>query len=535
MAITRREFLQKSGLMTGAVLTHQAGHGVVGVRARPALAANSLAPFVDALPIPGTAQSTGMRPNPENASVKIPYYRMAMRAFETKVHRDVKPTRMWGFGGMFPGPMIEARSGEGILVEWANELPHKHFLPIDHSLHGAEAKLPEVRAVSHLHGAKTRPESDGYPEDWMVPGKSAVYHYPNEQDAAMLWYHDHAMGINRLNIFAGLAGAYILREQGGRSAGLPSGKYEIPLVICDRMFDKDGQLYYPVSDKPDSPWIPEFFGDANLVNGKLFPFLEVEPRKYRFRVLNAANGRFYRLGLSNKQTFYQIGTDQGLLAAPVAVQKIVIAPGERIDLIIDFKESAGREIVLNDNFVQVMQFRVSSGGVKDESVLPAKLRTIEKLKEEEAAKTRLLSLDEIDDKVQNPVKMLLNGHSWHEPVTENPALDSTEIWSLVNPTDDSHPIHLHLVRFQILDRRKFETFGYLTRGQIRYTGQAEAPDAAEAGWKDTVRADPGMVTRIIAKFEGYAGRYVWHCHILEHEDNEMMRPYEVVAQAEKAR
>ncbi|MGC1618715.1 MAG: multicopper oxidase [Candidatus Acidiferrum sp.] len=516
--------------MTGALLTRQVGHKASAIQARPALDPNSLAPFVDALPIPAAAKSVEKRANLANPKVKIPYYRVAMRAFETKVHRDMQPTRMWGFGGIFPGPTFDLHSGEEVLVEWANELPHEHFLPIDHTLHGAEADKPQVRAVAHLHGAKVGPESDGYPEDWIVPGKAAVYHYPNEQDAAMLWYHDHAMGINRLNIFAGLVGAYILRDDAEEALHLPSGKYEIPLVITDRMFDKDGQLYYPVSNKAESPWIPEFFGDANLVNGKLFPFLEVEPRKYRFRVLNASNGRFYRLALSNKQTFQQIGTDQGLLAAPVPVQKIVIAPGERLDLIIDFKESAGAKIVLSDDFVAVMQFRVSKAAVKDDSVLPVKLRTIEKLQESTTAKTRQLSLDEVDDLVQNPVKMLLNGHGWHDPVTENPALDSTEIWSFVNPTDDSHPIHLHLVRFQILDRRKFETFGYLTRGQIRYTGPAEAPDAAEAGWKDTVRADPGMVTRIIARFEGYAGRYVWHCHILEHEDNEMMRPYDVVAQ-----
>ncbi len=190
------------------------------------------------------------------------------------------------------------------------------------------------------------------------------------------------------------------------------------------------------------------------MNGKLFPFLEVEPRKYRFRVLNASNGRFYRLSLSNKQTFHQIGTDQGLLAAPVPVQKIVIAPGERLDLIIDFKDAAGSRIILNDNFVGLLQFRVSAAGVKDDSVLPPVLRTIERLQESAAVKTRMLSLDEVDDLVQNPVKMMLNGSSWHDPVTENPTLNSTEIWSLINPTDDSHPIHLHLVRFQILDRRK---------------------------------------------------------------------------------
>ena len=517
--------------MTGAMLAHQSGHKKPPVLARPALDPNSLTPFVDPLPIPEVAKSTAMRPNPQNASMRIPYYRVAMRAFETQVHRHMKPTWMWGFGGMFPGPTFDLESGRDVLVEWANELPSEHFLPIDHTLHGAEADQPQVRAVAHLHGAKVPPESDGYPEDWIVPGKSAVYHYPNRQDAAMLWYHDHAMGINRLNIFSGLAGAYILRDKQEEAFHLPSGKYEIPLVISDRMFDKDGQLYYPVSGKTDSPWIPEFFGDANLVNGKLFPFFEVEPRKYRFRVVNVSNGRFYRLGLSNRQAFHQVGTDQGLLSAPVAVQRIMIAPGERIDLIVDFKDSAGSKVVLNDDFVGIMQFRVSSGGVKDDSVLPVKLRTIEKLPEASAIKTRMLSLDEVDDLVQNPVKMQLNKSNWHDPVTEKPALDSTEVWSFLNPTDDSHPIHLHLVRFQILDRRKFETFGYMSREELRFTGPPVPPDPAEAGWKDTVRAEPGMVTRIIARFEGYPGRYVWHCHILEHEDNEMMRPYEVVPRA----
>ncbi|HEY6385206.1 MAG TPA: multicopper oxidase [Candidatus Acidoferrum sp.] len=528
MPITRREFLHKSSLMTGAMLTHQSGHKATGAQARPALDPTTLAPFVDALPIPGAAKSTGTRPSPTNLEVQIPFYRIAMQSFEAKVHRDMKPTRMWGFGGMFPGPTFDLYAGREVLVEWPNELPREHFLPIDHSLHGAERDKPEVRAVSHLHGAKVPPESDGYPEDWIVPGKSVVYHYPNQQDAAMLWYHDHAMGINRLNIFAGLVGAYIVRDQAEEALNLPSGKYEVPLVITDRMFDKDGQLYYPVSDKPESPWVPEFFGNANVVNGRLFPFLDVEPRRYRFRVLNASNGRFYRLSLSNKQPFHQIGTDQGLLAAPVPVQKMMIAPGERLDLIIDFKEAAGNKIILNDGFVAVLQFRVSGAGVRDDSALPAKLRTIEKLQESAAVKTRMLSLDEVDDPVAYPLKMLLNGRSWHDAATENPALNSTEIWSFVNPTDDSHPIHLHLVRFQILDRRKFETFGYLTRQELRFLGPPVPPDPAEAGWKDTVRADPGMVTRIIARFEGYPGRYVWHCHILEHEDNEMMRPYDVL-------
>jgi spore coat protein A, manganese oxidase len=528
MPISRREFLRRSSLATGAVFAQQMGGKHSNYQMKPTLDPGTLTPFVDPLPIPALAHSQTTRPSATNPKTKVPFYRIAMQSFETSVHRDMKPTRMWGYGGGFPGPTFDVASGQEVFVEWANELPKQHFLPIDHTLHGAELTLPEVRAVSHVHGAKVRPESDGYPEKWVVPGKSVLYHYPNEQDAAMLWYHDHAMGINRLNIFAGLAGAYILRDKAEENLHLPTGKYEIPLVLCDRMFDKDSQLYYPVSDKEGSPWIPEFFGNANLVNGKLFPFLEVEPRKYRFRVLNAANGRFYRLSVSNKMAFQQIGTDQGLMRAPVSTKKIVIAPGERLDLVIDFKECAGTQVTLNDEFVTLLQFRVSPASVTDDSAVPAALRTIEPLQEASATNTRTLSLDEVDDLVQNPVKMLLNGKSWHDPVTENPTLNSTEIWSFVNPTDDSHPIHLHLVKFQILDRRNIEPFAFTTKGQLHFTGPVVPPDPDERGWKDTVRAHPKMLTRIIAKFDGYPGRYVWHCHILEHEDNEMMRPFDVL-------
>jgi spore coat protein A, manganese oxidase len=540
MIISRRDFLHTSTLLAGAALTQQAkqSHHTIqqasAYRARPVLDINTVAQFVDALPIPSIARSTELRPNPTNSAEKIPYYRVVMRQFEMKVHRDTQPTRMWGFGSQFPGPTFDIRSGQEILVEWANELPEKHFLPIDHTLGGAGKDQPEVRAVVHLHGAKAPPESDGYPEDWNVPGKTALYLYPNHQDAAMLWYHDHAMGINRLNIFAGLLGAYILRDDTEDALRLPSGKYEVPLVICDRMFDKDSQLYYPVSDDPESPWIPEFFGDAYLVNGKLFPFLDVEPRKYRFRVLNASNGRFYRLSLSNKQSFQAIGGDQGLLGAPAELKKIVVAPGERLDLILDFSAHAGEKIIVQDDALTLMQFRVSASGAstpdiapKSESILPAALRPIERLAETSATKTRMLSLDEVDDLVQNPVKMLLNNTPWHMPVTEDPLLNSVEIWNLINPTDDSHPIHLHLVKFQILDRRRFQTFAYRSEKKMKFTSEPIPPEPSEAGWKDTVRAEPGMVTRIIIRFDGYPGRYVWHCHILEHEDNEMMRPYQV--------
>jgi spore coat protein A len=169
--------------------------------------------------------------------------------------------------------------------------------------------------------------------------------------------------------------------------------------------------------------------------------------------------------------------------------------------------------------------------VKDTSSLPATLRPVTRILESQAVKTRLLSLDEYQNHVAEPVLMLLNGTYWHQPITEKPVLNTTEIWTLINPTDDSHPIHLHLVRFQILDRRRFDVPLYMSKRDLRFTGEVGPPEASEAGWKDTVRAQPGMVTRIIVHFEGYAGRYVWHCHILEHEDNEMMRPYEVMAES----
>jgi spore coat protein A len=529
VSVTRRRFLQQSGMISAGLMIPQAMRNRQMPPVRPLLDPNSLTQFVDPLPIPEFAQASGYRPSPTEPTAKLPYYRFAMRQIESKVHRDVKPTRLWGFGSSSPGPTLETRSGQGLLVEWENELPTAHFLPIDHNIHGAETDKPDVRTVVHLHGAKAPPESDGYPESWYVPGKSALYHYPNNQDAAMLWYHDHTLGINRLNVVAGLLGVFLIRDSVEDSLNLPSGKYEIPLVIYDRMFDAQGQLYYPVSPDPKSPWIPEYFGDAILVNGKLFPYLEVEPRKYRFRVLNGANGRFFHLSLSSGQSFHQIGSDQGLLAAPVSLDHLLLAPSERADVIVDFAEHAGEQIVLKSDAFTVMQFRVARNKTTDTSSLPSALRPVPKIPESEAAKTRMLSLSEIDDRAQNPVTMLLNRAHWSMPVTENPVLNSVEIWNLINLTDDSHPIHLHLVRFQILDRRRFEPFFYKNQGVMKYTGPAVAPDPNEAGWKDTVRADPGMVTRIIVRFEGFVGRYVWHCHILEHEDNEMMRPYDVIA------
>ena len=537
--ITRRRFLGNSAIATAAGLTPTLIPRLTQpafahtMQAKPSTAIpiidpTKLAQFVDPLPIPATAQSTGSRPSPDSPLTQIPFYRIAMQSITSKVHRDLPPTRLWAYGGSVPGPILDTRSGQGLIVEWANELPAKHFLPIDHSLHGAEKGTPEVRGVVHLHGGKTPPESDGYPEDWYVPGQSRTYYYPNQQPSTLLWYHDHSMGINRLNIYAGMLGLFVIRDGVEDKLHLPSGKYEIPLVIMDRDISVDGQLSYPVSADPERPWVPEVFGESHLINGKLFPYLDVEPRKYRFRVLNGANGRFYRLSLSPGADMHQIGSDQGLFQAPIPLSRVQLAPGERADLVIDFSPHKGTQIQLKSDSFTLMQFRVSAAPVIDTSQLPARLSDLPRLPESSAIQTRRLTLDEQQNMVAESMGMLLNKTPWHMPVTEKPVLNTSEIWEFVNLTDDVHPIHLHMVRFQILDRRRFDGFEYMTAGTLRYVGDATPPDANEMGWKDTVRVNAKTVTRILVPFVGYPGRYVWHCHILEHEDNEMMRPYEVL-------
>ena len=526
---SRRQFLQGSGLFLAGLTFGQGNPRRTGVMGRPLLDLNSLAKFVDPLPIPRVAIPAGKRPHPNDPHRKIPYYRMPMRQIEAKIHRDVQPCRFWGYANSSPGPTIETRSGEPLLVEWINDLPSAHMLPVDHTIHGAGKDVPDVRTVAHLHGAKAPPDSDGYPEAWFPPGKSATYFYPNEQDAAMLWYHDHALGITRLNNYAGLLGAYFVRDSFEDALNLPGGKYEISITLCDRLFDAQGQLFYPTSPDPDAPWIPELYGDTTLVNGKLFPYLEVEACKYRIRLLNASNARIYLLTLSNHQDFHQIGTDLGLLPAPVSVKKLDIAPAERADLILDFTGQTGETLTVLDGVVPRLQFRVGKPPARESGALPSSLRPVPKIPESAAVRARLLTLGEKDNPGGNPEMMLLNNAHWGAPVTENPKLGSIEIWSLANFTDDTHPIHLHLVRFQILDRQTFQPTDYYTQGKIVPIGRAMPPSPNEAGWKDTAQAYSQMVTRIIVPFEGFAGRYVWHCHILEHEDNEMMRPYDVVA------
>jgi len=549
VSITRRNFLLKSGLIAGAFAVEPGLYaaqwppklplcrsGIVPASlklspepAKPMFNVSTLTPFVDALPIPEIARSSGLRADPENPHKQLPYYRIEMRQIEAQVHRDMKPTRFWSYGQGVPGPTFETRSGQPLLIEWANELPTKHFLPIDYRLHGAGPDQPEVRTVVHVHGGRTPSRSDGYPDSWYVPGQSALYRYPNRQEAATLWYHDHAMGINRLNIYAGLFGAYIVRDEVEDALNLPKDEFDIPLLLCDRLFYRDDhQLNYPVSGRPGAPWVAEVGADGTLINGKLFPYLDVQPRKYRFRLISAANSSFYNLSLSHGLTFQQIGTDQGLLPAPVTRSAMLVAPAERLDLIIDFSQHAGEQVLLNNVPRGILQFRVAKNAVADSSALPPKLRAVPPIPKSAAVKVRRMTMGDHEDKAGDPLDLLLNNMHWDAPVTEKPVLDTVEIWELLNLTDDVHPIHLHLVRFQILDRQHFHVPDYIQFSTITGTTPPVLPEAGEAGWKDTVQVYPGAITRIIVRFEGYTGKYLWHCHILEHEANDMMRPFEVL-------
>ncbi|KNZ70386.1 bilirubin oxidase [Thermincola ferriacetica] len=522
----------------------------------------SLEKFVDPLPIPGILKPVGKLNG-------VDFYRVAMREFKQKLHRDLPETTVWGYEGTYPGPTFEVRKNVPIKVKWENNLPvNRHLLPVDSTVHGAQPSNPLVRTVVHLHGGNVPDESDGYPEAWFTNGfkqtgpffTQKIYDYPNAQPATTLWYHDHALGITRLNVYAGLAGFYLIRDDCEDQLNLPKGNFEIPLVIQDRSFNPDGSLFYPRQPDPppegfppgfpDPSIVPEFFGDTILVNGKVWPFLEVEPRKYRFRLLNGSNSRFYRMKLTSGQPFIQIGTDQGFLKKPVITNEITLGPGERADVVLDFTAFTGQNIILTndapspfpngdpvdpntDPVGQLMQFRVNLPlSEPDTSIVPSRLCSLPRLKEEMAGVVRDQTLVESADEFGR-LLLLLEGLRWSDPITDEPELGNIEIWRLINTTPDTHPIHLHLVRFLILDRQPFDVKRFQETGEIVFTGPAEPPDPTERGWKDTVRANPGEVTRIIIRFASFTGIFPWHCHILEHEDNEMMRPYEVVAEEEE--
>jgi spore coat protein A len=480
-----------------------------------------LTPFIDPLPIPPLATPTvGM---PGGAAT----YDMNIVQVQQQLHTELSPTTVWTYEGMYPGPTILATRDLPVTVNWINDLPPgAHYLPVDLCPHGA-ANEPKV--VTHLHGGHVPAAVDGYPEDTFLPGNMVTYEYPNNQVPSLIWYHDHALGITRLNVYMGMAGGYLITDAFEQGLDLPSGEYDVPLIIQDRSFKSDGTWKYPAA------WQDHFFGDKMLVNGMVWPFLNVEQGKYRFRLLNGCNSRALTLAMSNGAPFTLIGMDGGLLPAPIVLTELTLGGAERADVIVDFAAYApGTEIILQNSapapypgtpgvgvVPNVMKFIVQNDtGFTD--AVPMSLRPFEALLEADAVQTRDFELQKSSEPCTGSY-WLINGLHWNH-ITEYPVLGTTEIWRFINRSGVMHPMHMHLVFFQVLDKQQFEVIDDV----VTPIGMPVPPDATESGWKDTVRVGPSEIVRVIVRFDDYVGKYPYHCHILEHEDHEMMRQFQTV-------
>jgi FtsP/CotA-like multicopper oxidase with cupredoxin domain len=564
------------------------------------------------------------------------------------------PTPIWGYGPAgdvtWPGRTFEVQSGATeTTVTWRNQLGNAHLLPVDTSFHWSYSldgydtytiADDGVPIITHLHGGHTDFQFDGNPEffyspggavygpSWNLPGAGGFtmdFVYDNDVPAGTLWYHDHALGITRLNVYAGLAGFYIIRDaedtgEAGNPLGLPAYPYELAYAVQDRMFYEDGRLFYPAF--PGDPFyddfitgegvvlppdlfpgggptiLAEFFGDHMVVNGKIWPKEDVMPRNYRMRLLNGTDSRFMVLQFVAVNTgdtdftnagdpipFHVIGSDQGLAASATMTDMLVFEPGSRYDVVFDFKGLQGKRIIMKNiggdepfggdipgpqvfgYTDRVMAFDVADVPDQSDAFDPAAIdhyggntATVDRVRKlalfeggdrfgrlqpllgtaEPATDHRGNPInwpDEAAYQAAGLVGQMEGSMSWHSPVTENPALDSTEIWEIYNATEDAHPIHLHLVNFEVLDRQEFEA-DTVPQPLVEYDGSlgegarledielgAMVPMPAgytENAPKDMVTALPEQVTRIKATFDK-PGRYVWHCHILSHEDHEMMR------------
>lgn len=558
--ITRRRFLKYSA-GAGAALSlpwtvRQA------FAARPAR--SLLTKYIQPVPLPGAGIVVA---SPSGAN----QYSFTQIEIARQLHPNLPATPFFayddgsGLGGQAGsfGMALVAETGTPIDVSYTNALPltYPDWIPVDTRL---TPLGDQVRAMTHLHGAFVAGDSDGSPS--VTPngfglGDTQTVHYPNEQPATLLWFHDHALGATRLNVFAGLAAGYILRDEFDTGSepnpiGIPGGAYEIPLVIQDRQFNLDGTFLYPTSDIEGVTWIGEYFGDVMLVNGKVWPFLDVEPRMYRFRILNGCNARILNLAIGGPN-FWQIGAEGGMWDIPVLVKNLVMAPAERADVIVDFANFAGQTLVLKNHkphkpvsnpapqLPQVMQIRVGTtvtdpGPSAIPSSLPGQAANLGS-----PARTRYITLNEIG--VDTPDWFLnLSALHFEDPTTELPKVGTIEDWVYINVTGDTHPMHVHLVQFQVVGRTPFDVEAYEAAyggpdgvpGGINptpfATGPMEPPDPTERGFKDTVKANPGQFTTIRARFDLPTGvmppqNYVHHCHIVEHEDNDMMRPFTVVA------
>jgi spore coat protein A, manganese oxidase len=456
---------------------------------------------------------------PTRSEAEADYYEITQTETMASILPGVK-TAIWGYNGIFPGPIIESRRARTAVVTHTNKLP--------------------VPTVVHLHAGRTPHTSDGYPIDYVYPTDrsymnqhmdmghmpgatmtgdtsdgSRAYTYPLDQRAAMLWYHDHRMDFTGPSVWRGLAGMHFVRDDEEDALHLPSGPRELPIMITDRSFAADGSLAYPSVDgsllgKPGvtQPFIAGVLGDTMLVNGTPWPLAHVEGAKYRLRILNACNARRLDLRLDPQPdgAMTQIGTDGGLLATPIMQEHFELAPAQRLDVIVDFASfKPGTAVtLLNDygdgNMSQVMRFMVGEKA-SDPFTVPGTLSTIEKLTAEQAVVTRTFRFQ--IGQVDHMNGWLIDGQPFTpDNISAAPALGTVEVWRLL--ADFHHPVHIHLNPFQVLSRG------------------INGPGTFDAGWKDTIDLRPAEEAAIAIRFDGYAGKYVFHCHNLEHEDMAMM-------------
>ncbi|KAL2608728.1 hypothetical protein R1flu_027301 [Riccia fluitans] len=547
----------------------------------------SLTPFVDPLPIPATIDASSGR------QITIGAYKITQ-----VLHRDLPATTLYAYGtseatATYPGPTLVAKRNIPSCVRFENHIyDSETFLVTDKTLPWANPANGGVPIVPHLHGAEVESASDGHPDAWFTAsgeqGPKFVtqnYNYPNSQPSTLLWYHDHTVGITRNNVLAGLTGLYFIRSIDDDPAYLRRWTNEIPLVIQDKRFWANGSISFPdvgVSPHIHPYWCQGYSGDVVLVNGKIWPYLAVHPEKYRFRILNAANARFFTLTLSDADLkWIQIGTDGGFLPSPIYLSELTLAPANRADVIIDFSNLTVGSIVYMNNSApipfpvgdprfspplvagSVMAFKIvsrsrgSSRSRKDfeqwrdetmaqNSNIPTNLTEVPKATYDLATDVyRSFVFNEEFDSAGNRIKSLINSVGYSDPLTETPKLGTVEIWDLINLTPDAHPIHIHLISFLVVHQQALDQAAYTANQcslEVEFSQPSscftEAPqegNATQVGWKDTVIAYPSVVLRLWIRwtprdggsfpFDATSGPgYVWHCHVLEHEDNEMMRP-----------
>jgi spore coat protein A len=518
--VNRRRFLGLGAAAIGAGALGAAGLSLRGKLLAPGQPGHLLAslappptPHEVPLPIPPVLQ-------PVRADATTDYYEITQRTADLEILPGLRTTA-WTFQGSFPGPTLVSRSGRRTVVRHTNTLAHP--------------------TVVHLHGGHTPPDSDGYPIDLILPpGQNApdampampgmsmpstggnpatgqrTYTYPMNQRAATLWYHDHRMGFTGPDVWQGLAGFHLVHDDEEQALPLPAGPRDIPLMITDRSFNPDGSFRYPWIDPSlaipgvTGAYVNGVLGDVILVNGAPWPLLQTDRARYRFRVLNASNARRYQLELDPQPpgggALVQIGSDGGLLDRPIAHDALQIAPAERFDIVVDFSRyRPGTRVRLVNRLgtgttAEVMAFQVSSATATDPSAIPARLSTITPPDPSRAAVTRDFLFQ------GTPDGWSINGDLYQPGCSlAQPKLGTIEIWRFI--TDIHHPIHLHLNHFQVISR------------------DGGVPGPYDAGWKDTIDMQPAQAAEIAVRFTDYPGRFMLHCHNLEHEDMGMMADF----------